>query len=79
MNSDERLEALAQGVELLEALHRDNETAITDLKQEVESRFSVTETRLAQLMDAVNRLSRIMQVHDEKNDDLDRRLDNLET
>jgi hypothetical protein len=79
MSIDERLEALSQGVDLLEALHRDNEKAILELRREMEARFSTNETRLVQLMDAVNRLSRILEAHDEKNDDHDRRLDDLET
>jgi hypothetical protein len=50
MNIDERLEALAQSLELVVSLHRDNER------------------RLAQVMDTMNRLGRIIESHEQRLD-----------
>ena len=57
MNIDERLEALAQSLELVVSLHRDNER------------------RLAQVMDTMNRLGRIIEIHEQRLDEHDGRLD----
>jgi hypothetical protein len=59
MNIDERLEALAQSLELVVSLHRDNER------------------RLAQVMDTMNRLGRIIEIHEQRLDEHDGRLDDL--
>ncbi|MGO4881501.1 MAG: hypothetical protein ACLP59_11835 [Bryobacteraceae bacterium] len=47
-------------------------------RQEYEKRFRANETRLAQLMDTMNRLGRILEIHDQQIDDHGHRLDNLE-
>jgi len=60
MTIDERLEALTQSVELMAAMHRDNEQ------------------RLAQVMDTMNRMGRILEIHDASIDDHDGRIRNLE-
>ena len=60
MNIDERLEALAQTVELLAAIHKDNEK------------------RVVLLMDTMNRMGRILEMHGMAIDDHEDRLDKLE-
>jgi hypothetical protein len=60
MDIDSRLEALAQSLELVVGLHRDNEK------------------RLAQVMDTMNRLGRIIEIHEQRLDEHDARLDDLE-
>ena len=59
MNIDQRLEALTQSVELLAAMHRDNERNMTE--------------RMAQMMDAITRLANIAAIHDQRLDDLENR------
>jgi len=59
MNIDERLEALTQSVELLAAMHRDNERNMTE--------------HMAQMMDAIARLANIASIHDQRLDDLENR------
>jgi hypothetical protein len=49
-----------------------------DASKEYEERFRANEERLAQLMDTMNRLGRILEIHDQRIDDHGDRLDNLE-
>jgi hypothetical protein len=53
MTIDERLQALAESLELVVSLHRDNET------------------RLAQVMDTMTRLGRIIEIHEQRHDEHD--------
>jgi hypothetical protein len=49
-----------------------------DASKEYEERFRANEKRSAQLMDTMNRLGRILEIHDQQLDDHGGRLDNLE-
>lgn len=71
MTIDERLEALTQSLELWQHMQM-------DATKEYEERFRANENRLAQLMDTMNRLGRILEIHDQQLDDHGNRLDNLE-
>jgi len=71
MNIDERLEALAQSLEAWQHMQ-------VDANKEYQERFRANEKRLAQLMDTMNRLGRILEIHDQQIDDHGNRLDNLE-
>ena len=85
MNIDERLEALTQTVELIASLHKDNEERFREYAQATEARFSKlaqaverNEERAGQLMDTMNRLGRILEIHDETLDEHDERIKRLE-
>ena len=67
MSIDERLEALTQTVELLTSMHMETERLHQD-----------NERRIGQLMDTMNRLGHIVEVHDASIDDHEQRLDKLE-
>jgi hypothetical protein len=71
MSIEERLEAITQTLELWSHMHM-------DASKEYDERFRANEKRLAQLMDTMNRLGRILEIHDQQIDDHSRRLDNLE-
>jgi hypothetical protein len=62
---------LTHTVELLAQMHM-------DASKDYEERFRANEERLAQLMDTMNRLGRILEIHDQQIGDHERRLDNLE-
>ena len=65
MTIEQKLEALTQTVELLARMHVDHE-------REYHERSMRTDRRLAQLMEAVTRLTNIDEAHEE-------RLDNIES
>jgi hypothetical protein len=74
MTIDERLEALTQTVELLAAMHRDNEKRFSDN----EKRFSDNETRFSQVtrnfeivLDSIKRLENIAASHEQRLDDIE--------
>ncbi|HXM44834.1 MAG TPA: hypothetical protein VN924_26595 [Bryobacteraceae bacterium] len=71
MTIDERLEALTRSLELWQHMQM-------DASKEYEERFRANEKRLAQLMDTMNRLGRILEIHDRQIDEHGDRLDNLE-
>ena len=71
MTVDERLEGLAQSLELWQHMQM-------DASKEYEERFRANEKRLAQLMDTMNRLGRILEIYDQQIDDHGRRLGKLE-
>ena len=73
MTIDERLEALTHTVELLARMHIDNDREYHERFQRTEERFARNEDRLAQLMDTMNRLGRIIEIHEQRLDDLDNR------
>jgi DNA repair exonuclease SbcCD ATPase subunit len=60
----ERHEALAQSIELMVATQKENDSRYHE-------RFQKNEDRLGQLMDSMNRLVRVVEIHEH-------RLDNLE-
>jgi hypothetical protein len=63
---DERLEALTHTVELLAQMHLDRD-------REYQLRFQRNEERLRQLMDAMNRLGRIIEIDEQRLDDMEDR------
>lgn len=74
MTLDERIEALTQSVELLASMHKDTETRFTQLAMAAEK----NEQRTGQLMETMNRVGRILEIHDSQIDDHDQRIDRLE-
>ena len=66
MTIDERLEALTHTVELLAQMHLDRD-------REYQLRFQRNEERLRQLMDAMNRLGRIIEIDEQRLDDMEDR------
>ena len=67
----ERHEALTQTVELILRMQRDNE-------ERFQQRFQKNEERLAQLMDTMNRLGRIIEIHEHRLDEHGHSLEDLE-
>jgi DNA repair ATPase RecN len=85
VNIDERLEVLTQTVEFMASLHKDCEQRFQEYAQATEVRFSKlaqaverNEERAGQLMDTMNRLGRILEMHDETLDEHDERINRLE-
>jgi hypothetical protein len=70
MTIDQRLEALTLSAQSWSHMH-------TDASKEYGERFRANEKRLAQLMDTMNRLGPILEIHDQHLDDHGDRLDNL--
>lgn len=65
MDIEKKLEALTQTVELLARMHMDHE-------REYHERSLRTDERLAQLMEAMTRLTNIVEAHEQRLDDLER-------
>jgi len=78
MTIDERLEALTQSLELWSHMHMDASKEYDERFRSLEKLFRANEERVAQLMDTMNRLGRILEIHDQQLDDHGHRLDNLE-
>ena len=74
MTLDERIEALPQSVEVLASMHKDTETRFTQLAAAAEK----NEQRTGQRMETMNRVGRILEIHDSQIDDHARRIDRLE-
>ena len=74
MTLDERIEALTQSVELLASIHKDTEARFTQLATAAEK----NEQRTGQLMETMNKVGRILEIHDSHIDDHDQRIDRLE-
>jgi hypothetical protein len=70
---DERLEALTHTVELLAQMHLNRDREYQVRFERNEERFQRNEERLAQLMDTMNRLGRIIAIHEQRLDDLENR------
>jgi phage shock protein A len=64
MNMEQKLDALTQTVELLARMHLDHE-------KEYHDRCVRTDERLAQLMEAMTRLTNIGEAHEDRLDDLE--------
>ncbi|HVN03279.1 MAG TPA: hypothetical protein VMT86_02610 [Bryobacteraceae bacterium] len=84
MTTDERLEklaerheALAETVQILASMQLEAGRQAREHDAEYAQRFAANETRLVQLMDTMNRLGRILEVHDAEIDD-QARAENLE-
>jgi len=85
MNIDERIEALTQSLELMASLHQDLEKKVErgpSLHQELEKKWDgrmvVMQQILEDLNDMTKRTTRILEIHEERLDDHDKRLDKLE-
>ena len=74
MTLDERIEALTQSGELLASMHKGTEIRFTQLATAAEK----NEQRTGQLMETMNRVGRILEIHDSRIDDRDQRIDRLE-
>ena len=75
MNIDERIEALAQTVELLARMQIDNEKRYAERFAEIDEPFRQNEQRMAQVLDAINRLANIAEAHDVRLDNQEQPLD----
>ena len=84
MTTDERLDKLAQQLDTLTRIHIDNDREYRERFRQMEERFDrdeelfqkrfqQNEVRLAQLMDTMTRLARIIEIHDQRLDDLEGR------
>jgi hypothetical protein len=71
MNIDDRIEALTQTVKLLAQMHLDNEKKATANEAKWNERFG-------KMPDIVERLDKIIQIHEARHDGHDDRLDNLD-
>ena len=78
MTIDERLEAIAQNLDQLTRIHIDSDREYRERFQQIEElfrrneeRFDRNEGRLAQFMDTMNRLGRILEIHEQRLDDLE--------
>ena len=86
MTTDERLEkliqrheALAETVQILASMQLEAGRQARERDEQYSERFAANETRLVQLMDTMNRLGRILEVHDAEIDDQSQaRTENLE-
>ena len=89
MNIDERLEALTQTVELLAAMHRDNEKQNAEtlaamrhdaeqMRADMRAATRQNEEIHGEMMLAIVRLSRIAEAHNGQLDDHENRIDKLE-
>jgi len=67
----ERVDAIAQSVELLTTLHRDLERQTAARFSETAAQFSATAARFSETLGFINRLAHVAEVHEQ-------RLDNLE-
>ncbi|HVN03278.1 MAG TPA: hypothetical protein VMT86_02605 [Bryobacteraceae bacterium] len=88
----ERHEALAETVQIVARMQQAAERRQQEAERQAQEadrraqgrdaiyteRFAANEVRLAQLMDTMNRLGRILEIHDAEIDDHGRRLENLE-
>jgi hypothetical protein len=78
---DDRLEALRQTVELMAAMHRDNDKVHQENQKthrENQELHRQNESRLAAVMDTMNRMGRILEAHDITIDLPEQRIENLE-
>jgi hypothetical protein len=71
----ERHEALTQSVELFSASTRESLDRLERVSEENDRRLTA---KMAGLMDTMNRLGNIVISHDERHDDAEHRLDNIE-
>jgi hypothetical protein len=79
MTIDERLEALAQTVELLASMHKDNEKAWRDREVRMEKRDVRIDQLHAEMMIAIARLANTAEAHNGQLDDHEQRIDKLES
>jgi predicted transcriptional regulator len=77
MNIDERLEklaerheALTQTVELIAALHRDNEKRYDEIARKTDKRFEQVARNFEIVLDSIKRLENIAAGHEQRLDDI---------
>jgi Ni,Fe-hydrogenase III large subunit len=75
MNTDERLDrlaervdAIAQSVELLTSLHRDLEEQAARDRAETRAGFAETRARFAETLQFINRLAHVAEAHEQRLD-----------
>ena len=68
---DERLQALAQSLELLTTLHRDLEQRADARAAETAARFADTAARFADLGQFINQLAHVAEAHEQRLDHLE--------
>jgi hypothetical protein len=85
MTIDERLEALTHSVELLAAMQLDHERQAAEWQRQAAEwqrqaaeRNVRLDRRLAEIMESINTLGRIAGLHQDRLDDHEERLDDLE-
>jgi hypothetical protein len=67
----DRVDAIAQSVELLTTLHRDLEKETARRFAETASRFSETASRFAETLQFINRLAHVAEAHGQRLDGLE--------
>jgi len=78
VNIDERIQTIAESLELVASLQHDHEKRHAQDFEEVMSLHRDNEKRLAQVMDTMNRLGRIIEIHDQRLDEHEGRIEDLE-
>jgi hypothetical protein len=78
MNIDDRIEALKQTVELMAQMHRDNEERAAANEVKWDANEAKWNERFGKMPDIVERLDKIIQIHEARHNGHDDRLDNLE-
>ena len=83
MNIDDRLEALAQSVQLLASLHKDNERMLGRLEKQIEKLAQVNERKgkqidrleglVTEIAEGTARLLHVAEAHEQRISDLERR------
>lgn len=71
MNIDDRIEALTQTVELLAQMHQ-------DIEKRADANEAKWNERFGKMLDIVERLDKMIQIHETRHNGHDDRLDNLE-
>ena len=78
MTIDERLDNIARNLDILTKMHLDAEREREEAEREraendrqYHTRFQKNEERLAQLMDGMSRIIRIIEIHEHRLDDLE--------
>jgi hypothetical protein len=79
MNIDDRIEALTQTVELLGQMHLDNEKKASANEVKWNANEAKWNDRFGEMPDIVERLDKIIQIHEARHNGHDDRLDNLES
>jgi Ni,Fe-hydrogenase III large subunit len=67
----ERVDAIAQSVELLTTLHRDLEQQAAAQRAETDARFSEVAARFSETLGFINRLAHVAEAHEQRIDRLE--------
>lgn len=76
---EQRIEALVQSVELMAGMQRDSDRAATERDRAAEERSARLDKRMAEIMESINTLGRIAGLHEDRLDEHEQRLDDLES